>query len=89
MTCPTCKGAISFLQYNLATARKETAYAEYNSASRNLDLKAIQERLAELQSQSLESVGKGEFFKATEQLTDREREIGLMFARYAVIGRCL
>lgn len=71
---------------HMQTATKAAA-AEYNSAARQLDLAHIHERNAELASQSFDSVAKGKLRECLGELTDREREIGIAFARYATYGR--
>lgn len=71
---------------HMQTATK-AAVAEYNSAARQLDLAHIYERNAELASQCLQSVANGALRKRLGELTDREREIGIAFARYATYGR--
>ena len=76
-----------FLGYQLAIANKETAKARYEYASANLNLNYIFERNAELKSQGFKYAGEGKLFKHLGKITDREREIGLAFARYVVYGR--
>jgi hypothetical protein len=63
------------------------ASAAYNAAARQLDLAHIKERNAELASQSFESVAEGKLCKRLGEITTREREIGIAFARYATYGR--
>lgn len=63
------------------------AHAEYEAASARLALAKVMERNAQLASQSVESIASGALSKRLGQLTDREREIGLAFARYATYGR--
>lgn len=65
----------------------KAASAEYNAAARRLELALIHERNAELASQSFDSVAKGRLRESLGELTDREREIGIAFARYATHGR--
>jgi len=69
----------AFMQFQLAQVEKREAYAEYNAASLKLENRKMRERAAELESQSLESVG-------FNDVTKREREIGLAFVRYVVSG---
>lgn len=57
------------------------------AADRGLELAIIRERNAELASQSFESVAKGALSKRLGPVSDREREIGIAFARYATYGR--
>lgn len=75
------------LRYREAQTETKAAYAGYNAAARTLDIAHIREREAELGSQCFESVAKGELHKRLGDITDREREIGLAFARYATYGR--
>ena len=71
---------------HMQTATK-AAMAEYNSAARALDLAQIRERNAEIASQSFASVAKGKMHESLGELTEREREIGISFARYVAYGR--
>jgi hypothetical protein len=71
---------------HMHTATK-VAFAEYTAAARQLDLAHIHERNAELASQSFGSVAEGRLRETLGELTDREREIGIAFARYATYGR--
>ena len=73
-----------YMQTQTAT---RAARAEYDAASRGLELAQIKERNAELASQSFDSVARGKLRETLGELTDREREIGIMFARYATYGR--
>ena len=75
------------LRYNTAQIETRRAAAECNAAARQLDLTHIREREAELGSQAFVHVAKGELSKRLGEITDREREIGLAFARYATYGR--
>jgi hypothetical protein len=75
------------MNYRTATVERQRAYADYCGASSQLDRAHAVERTAELASQSFESVAKGELAKTLGEITDREREIGLAFARYATFGR--
>ena len=75
------------LRYDKAQIETRRAMAEYNAAARQIDLAHIREREAELGSQCFVSVSKGELHKRLGDITDREREIGLAFARYATYGR--
>lgn len=74
-------------QFTLAQAKKDGAYSAYCAAAHWLEIEQIRERCAELASQSFESVAKGKLHETLGPLTDREREIGLAFARYATHGR--
>ena len=65
----------------------KAARAEYNAAARQLDIAHINERNAELASQSFESVAKGKLLEKLGDITNREREVGIAFARYATYGR--
>lgn len=76
--------AFAFMRFQLAQAERRVAYAEYNAASLRVENCQIKERNAEIESQSLESLALG---KKLGTLTDRERSIGLDFARYVVTGR--
>lgn len=78
---------IRFPHYMHMQTETKAAYAEYNAAARQLDLAHIRERNAELASQSFDSVAKGKLRETLGELTDREREIGIAFARYATYGR--
>ena len=71
---------------HMQTARR-AAFAEYNNASSKLELAKINERNAEIASQSFVFVAGGALHKKLGELTDREREIGIAFARYAIYGR--
>ncbi len=75
------------VRYRQCIAEKATAYANYNAASYSLELASIRERNAELASQSFESIAKGALHMTLGNITAKEREIGLAFARYAVYGR--
>jgi hypothetical protein len=76
-----------FPHYMHMQTSTKAAYAEYNAAALKLDLAHIHERNAELASQSFDSVAKGKLRESLGELTDREREIGIAFARYATYGR--
>ena len=78
---------IRFPHYMNTQAATKAAYAEYNAAARTLELAHIHERNAELASQTFGSVAKGKLRDTVGELTEREREIGIAFARYAVYGR--
>lgn len=78
---------IRFPRYMHAQTATKAARAEYNASSCQLELATIRERNAELASQSFVSVAKGELYKTIGELTEREREIGIAFARYATYGR--
>jgi hypothetical protein len=73
--------------YFNARTEREKAYAEYNYAGARFDLSQIKERLAEVDSQCIESVGEGKLFEVVGQFTDRERMIVMAVARYVVLGR--
>lgn len=73
--------------YRLAVAERQRYYADYCAASSQLERANAVERNAELASQSFESVGGGKLKESIGEITDREREIGLAFARYATFGR--
>jgi len=75
------------MAYRNAVVERAKAYADYCCASSQLERASMIERNAELASQSFESVHRGELFKTLGEITDREREIGLAFARYATFGR--
>lgn len=74
-------------RYREAQIQKARAYAEYDAASNALTIAQIRERCAELSSQSFVSIGGGKLEDQLGELTDREREIGIAFAQYAVFGR--
>ena len=74
-------------EYRIACTERDKAYAEYNVASRNIELAYIIERNAELASQAFMYVAKGKLKETLGDITDREREIGIAFARYATYGR--
>ena len=76
-----------FPHYMHMQTATRAASAEFNAASRQLDLAHIHERNAELASQSFDSVAKGKLREHLGELTSREREIGIAFARYATYGR--
>jgi hypothetical protein len=76
-----------FPHYMHMQTHTKAAYAEYNAAARQLDIAKINERNAELASQSFASVAKGSLKDSLGEITDREREIGIAFARYATYGR--
>lgn len=71
---------------HMQTATK-AAVADYNASAHQLNLAHIYERNAELASQSFNSVAKGKLRETLGELTDREREIGIAFARYSTYGR--
>jgi hypothetical protein len=73
--------------YRQATVERHRAYADYNAASQALQRAQQVERDAELASQSFESISKGALFARFGAITEREREIGLAFSRYATFGR--
>jgi hypothetical protein len=73
--------------FRLKTEEKSTAYANYNHAGERLERVGIELREAELGSQAFEFVAKGKLQETLGEISDREREIGLAFARYAVYGR--
>lgn len=73
--------------YLRAMSESKAAMAEYNAASRKVYLTQIHERNAELASQSFETVADGNLKKLLGAISDREREIGIAFARYATYGR--
>lgn len=73
--------------YTFSREKSRAAYAGYNYAGAMLERARIEERNAELGSQAFEHIAKGELLKYLGTITDREREIGLAFARYAVYGR--
>lgn len=81
------KSSSNFMCYMLRIAETRTAVAEYETASVRLELARIRERSAELASQCFESVAGGRAWKSQGDLTEREREIGIAFARYAECGR--
>ena len=66
----------------LEQSQKETAYAEYNAASLKLELCIIRQRNAELETHSI-----AKMHDVVGDITEREKSIGLAFARYAVYGR--
>jgi hypothetical protein len=74
-------------RYTVTQEEKRTAYAEYNYTSTKLELCTIRERNAELGSQDFQYIAKGNLQERLGEITDREREIGLAFARYATYGR--
>lgn len=71
---------MSFGAYMLAKEKKERMYAEYNSASRGLELSQIKERLAEIRSQHepLDEL-------INKKLSERDRLCHA--AHYVVVGR--
>lgn len=71
----------------LAQANMDTAKAQYDGASSRLELAKAAKRLGELGAMSWEAVGDGRLCKKIGAVSEREREIGLAFARYAVLGR--
>lgn len=68
------------MRFQIAVVERREAFADYNAAGLKLENRQMKERAAELESQSLVSIGFGE-------IADREREVGLMFVRYVVGGR--
>lgn len=76
-----------FPNYMHAQTESRAARAEYNAAAQWLEITHVRERNAELASQSFESVAKGKLLERLGELTEREREIGIAFARYATFGR--
>ena len=81
------KNIIRSFNYSKAQAEKRAAFNAYNAASIALQNAQIGERAAELGSQSFESIAQGKLQKTVGEISDREREIGLAFVRYAVYGR--
>ena len=75
------------LQYALASAQEQGARHQYDYASTALERAGAAKRCAELASQSFASVAGGKLYSNLGELSDREREIGIAFARYAVHGR--
>ena len=71
----------------VTTVEVYRARAESEAAGRGYDLAEIRDRQAELASQAFEYVAKGKLVEKWGELTDREREIGIAFSRYAVYGR--
>ena len=69
-----------FQNYMLHTARKETAYQQYNYAGANLENCQIRERLAEIKSQHEPLAALME-----APLSDRDRLYAAAF--YVVVGR--
>ena len=82
-------GTTNLAAYFHATTKKEKAYERYNYAGVALDLAQIEERLAEVRSQSLESVGKGKLWEVLQGLDFKAdlKAIGMAFANYVVRGR--
>jgi hypothetical protein len=81
-------------RFEIAKANKNTAYAEYNSASRALNLAQIKERHAEIRSQhepihSRISNAEEEFEKTkdAEKLVAEMKKIVFFACDYVVIGR--
>lgn len=68
----------SSLNYACKQAEKREAYAEYNAASRKLELAKIYERLAEIESQ----------YEPLAKLTDDDevRHLLIAFAKFVVHG---
>jgi len=87
LTCSIDTNLNRFPHYMHMQIATKAASTEYNAAARLLDLAYINERNAELASQSFDSVAKGKLRESLGELTDREREIGIAFARYATYGR--
>lgn len=83
----TFKQVMRSTDYRLAGEKSRGAYAQYCYAGAMLERARIEERNAELGAQSFKSVGKGALAKRLGEITDREREIGIAFALYAVYGR--
>lgn len=75
------------MQYRAAVIESKAAASGYEAAQYALELARSRERNAELASQAFEHVGKGALFQKWGELTDREREIGISFARYSAYGR--
>jgi hypothetical protein len=75
------------VNYDKAQLKRRLASAEYAYSQSVLERAWAVERDAELASQCFESVSKGELFKVLGPITEREREVGLAFARYATWGR--
>jgi hypothetical protein len=76
-----------FPHYMHMITAKKAACAEHNAAARQLELTSIHERHAELASQSFKAVANGKLHENLGELSEREREIGIAFARYATYGR--
>ncbi len=75
--------------FNFQIARKEREAARYvnEAAISRYTIAEIREREAELASQAFQYVGHGGLKKTLGEITDREREIGIAFARYVICGR--
>lgn len=73
--------------YRQAIADKKAAFEAYQAASARYEVAIVNERCAELASQSFESIAGGKLHQRLGTITDHEREIGIAFARYAITGR--
>lgn len=84
------EAGIDFLKYQEAKAQRENAFTNYNWAGDRLKLAQIMERAAELKSQSLESVGKGEIVSSMihDDTNGHIRHDMLKAVEYVVYGRC-
>lgn len=84
------EAGIDFLKYQEAKEKREHAYTNYNWAGDRLKLAQIMERAAELQSQTIESVGKGHLCnKLTRPTPDHLLKHDMLKAvEYVVFGRC-
>lgn len=84
------KAGIDFLKYQEAKEKREHAYTNYNWAADKLNLAQIMERAAELRSQSLESVGKGEIASSMIHIESNVnvKHDMLKAVEYVVFGRC-
>lgn len=78
---------IRFSHYIHTQTATKAARAQAEASQARLEIASIEERDAELSSQSFASVARGRLFETLGKITDREREIGIAFARYAVYGR--
>jgi hypothetical protein len=81
------KNAYRFQQFMLAKSQKDESYANYNHAAQKLEVRQIEERLAEVRSQTdpiAESIARLGVDKNLENLIRMEIE---HFCRYVVTGR--
>lgn len=83
------KQVIDSAHFREATEHERAAREAWEAASARLTVAQIQRRAAELASQSLESIGRGELRHTIGgDLSPAARKAALAFVRYAVFGRC-
>ena len=75
-----------FMRFQNTITERKRCYAEYCAASAYLEVAGIKEREAEIGSQAFEHIAQGLLLKRFGEITEREMDVALMFARYVVYG---